>query len=163
MKLVAIGLMLLVLTAGMASAATACGNATPTQDERIQVQSQGNLPVVPYVNIYADGPSTAKTGETVRIDVAGELGNWITYYFQKFYIVNTATGSTSEVEYLSTPQDFSLNMRTWTKGGVLVGHDNFYSHWEVKFTKPGKYQVVAGAVGLMTIPSGQTSFFIEVT
>lgn len=156
-------LMLLILVAGMASAATACGNATPVQDERIQVQSQGGVHITPYAYIYADGPSTAKTGETVEIDVAGELGSWVTYYFQKFYIVNTATGSTSEVRYLSIPQDFALNMRVWTKGGVLVGHDNFYSHWEVEFTKPGKYQVVTSSVGLMTIPSGQASFFIEVT
>jgi hypothetical protein len=119
--------------------------------------------LVPYVIINAYGPSSASVNEEVSIDVSGELGNMVNYYFQKFYIQNIETTLTSDVEYISVPDGFDLNIYTWTKGDYLVGHTNFNSHWVVKFKNPGRYEVVASAVGVAQIPAGQDRFIIDVS
>ncbi|MCK9579290.1 MAG: hypothetical protein M0Q92_02425 [Methanoregula sp.] len=120
--------------------------------------------ITPYVNIYAYGPSSAAVNQQVTISTSGEIGNIVNQYFQKFYIQNLNTGGSLDgVQYTSVPSGWTNAMGTYSKSGYVIWHDTFTSSWGVRFTQPGTYEVVASAVGVGTIPTGQSRFTITVT
>ncbi len=122
-----------------------------------------SIPLVPYANIAIYGPGTASVNQKISIDVSGEVGNIVNGYYQKLYIQKLSSGNCDKVEYVSTQSGFNKVFCTWSTPSIVLAHDTFSSHWEVKLTEPGNYEVVASAVGLTTIPSAQSRLGIVVS
>jgi len=149
---------------------TTLGAAAPviqknTDIVNIDKESVSTKGLTPYADIYLNAPSKAKVNKEISIYVSGEIGNIVNGYYEKFYIVNTATGKALPTSaYTKVPGKKWKNIAgTWSELNAVVAHETFSQNWKVKIDKTGTYEVVASVVGIGTIPKDQARQVIKVS
>ena len=135
-------------------------NINNISEESVSIKS-----LTPYAHIYLYGPGKAKVNKETSIYVSGEIGNIVNGYYEKFYIVNTATGKAlSTSAYTKVPGDRWKNIAgTWSELNGVVAHTTFSQNWKIKINEAGTYEIVASVVGIGTVPHDQVRQLIKVS
>jgi len=159
-----------ILLVSLIMISTTIGAAAPvvqknTNNTNISEESASIESLTPYAHIYLYAPNKAKVNKETSIYVSGEIGNIINGYYEKFYIVNTATGKAlSTSAYTKVPGNRWKNVAgTWSELNGVVAHTTFSQNWKIKINKAGTYEIVASVVGIGTVPHDQARQLIKVS